>query len=249
MQTRLLNGVSDSEAAPRKIYPVLAQHQRDEEWNGREIVAVLQLWAERFIVEFKLDIAKVVLCVDRLSAKRYGHFRYGHNGFGLKGEIAINSRYLLGARPAWQILGTLLHELLHGWQQAHGHPSRGNHHNAEFRDKARGLGLIVDRRGVTGYAAQSPFKDLLRRFGIVVPDEEVLPVVEREPGRSKLNRWACGCTNVWVAVPHFHARCLDCGSEFVRGAVVRNRKRPARSRSGSELISTPGGVISKGEQV
>ena len=38
---------------------------------------------------------------------RFGHYRVGHNGFGLKGEIAVNQRYLI-SRPAWQVLGTIL---------------------------------------------------------------------------------------------------------------------------------------------
>lgn len=198
------------------IYPVLAQHQRSEEWDRRTIVSEFQTWANRFIVEFNLEIAEVVLCVDPLPRTRYGHFRYGHNGFGLRGEIAINSRYLGGQRQFWEALGTLLHELLHGWQQAHGAPGKRNHHNTEFRDKARELGLIVDHRGVTGYAAVSPFKDLLRRFGVEVPDGELLPKVRVVAGRSKLKKWSCGCMNVWVAVCELQARCLNCGQDFVR---------------------------------
>jgi hypothetical protein len=201
------------------IYTSLAQHQRDEEWFGRELIAVLQDWADIFIVEFKLDIDRVVLCLEALSKNCYAHFRPGHNGFGLQGEIAFNTLYLMNERELWELLGTLLHELLHAWQDVHGKPGKKNHHNLEFRTKAWDLGLIVDRRGVTGYQAASPFKTLLGIRGIGTPDKQVFPKTRKPKARSKLKKWCCGCRpaiNVRVAIANFHARCLDCGCEFER---------------------------------
>jgi hypothetical protein len=188
----------------------------DEAWAGQEMVAGLQTWAARFIVEFKLDIGDIALCVDPLPSSRYGHFRQGHNGFGLRGEIAINSRYLSGQRQVWEVLGTLLHELLHAWQEVHGTPGKRNHHNAEFQAKARELGLNIDRRGLTGYAADSQFKELLRKCGVSVPDYETKPPAARPRGDSKSKKWSCGCTTARVAVADFRARCLKCGNEFKR---------------------------------
>jgi predicted SprT family Zn-dependent metalloprotease len=212
-----MQNVSQQSEQPR-IYPMLAQHQRQEAWQGQRTIAVLQEWAERFIVEFKLDIPSVVLCIDRLAINCLGHFRMGHNGFGLRGEIAINDRYL-GSREPWQMLGTLLHELLHAWQQEHGTPSARNHHNREFRDKALELGLVIDARGVTGYAADSSFKDLLRQAGVHVPPDEIKPSTRDGKGSSKLVKWSCQCTppvNVRVAVADFKAMCLKCGAKFVK---------------------------------
>ena len=133
------------------IYPELAAHQREETCFGRDLIVLLQGWAAKIVVEFKLEIPEVVLCLESLPKNRYAHFRGGHNGFGLRGEIAFNTHYLQGQRELWEVLGTLLHELLHAWQQAHGKPGKGNHHNEEFRRKAWELGLIIDRRGATGY--------------------------------------------------------------------------------------------------
>ena len=94
---------------PVGIYQNLAFHQRTEKWSGRDLATLLQEWAERFILEFKLHIAELAVCVDRLPISRLGHFRVGHNGFGLKGEIAINVRYLTTDRESfWRVLGTLL---------------------------------------------------------------------------------------------------------------------------------------------
>jgi len=219
-RTERCSGVAaQSPAEVPVVYPTLAQHQRDESWYGRELMGQLQQWAERFIVEFKLEIPEVVLCLEPLPTTRYAHFREGHNGFGLRGEIALNTRYLNGERELWEILGTVLHELLHGWQQAHGSPGKRNHHNAEFCEKAWQLGLIIDRRGVTGYRANSPFKTLLRCNGIDAPEVQMKPKRNPNRGNSKLKKWSCGCrppVNVRVAIATFRARCLDCGCEFVR---------------------------------
>jgi hypothetical protein len=197
------------------VYSTLAVHQRSEAWTHRELLSVLQLWCVRLIEEFKLNIPEVAIRVDTLRPTCYGHFRYGHNGFGLKGEIGINSSYI-GDRDLWEVLGTLLHELLHAWQQAHGAPSaRSNFHNAEFRQKAASLGLVIDTRGVTLYAPDGPFKQLLRQHGVAVPTSEP-PTRERRRGNSKLKKWSCGCTNVRCAVADLHAQCLKCAQDFRR---------------------------------
>lgn len=202
--------------ATQQIYDALAEHQQADMWPGQELVTFLHTWFERFNTEFKLEIAEFALRLDYLHASCYGHFRYGHNGFGLKGEIALNRLYLVGNRPLCGILGTLLHEMLHAWQQEYGKPGKGNYHNAEFRNKARGLGLIIDADGVTSYATDSPFKELLASYGIEWSDEEARSGIERVPGKSKLKKWSCGCTNVRVGQAEFHALCLSCKRRFQR---------------------------------
>ncbi len=216
MTTNDKAAVESPDLASSGIYQGLADHQVTETWFGRPMMETLRLWADRFIVEFNLEIPEVSLAIDHLRCDRYGHFRYGHNGFGLKGEIALNVRYLFGQRESWEVLGTLLHELLHAWQQAHGKPGKNNYHNREFCEKAKSLGLLIDKRGVTGYAAESPFKDLLRRFDVDVPFFEMPLPKEKVKGDSKLKKWSCGCTNARCAVADFAARCLKCGRVFER---------------------------------
>jgi hypothetical protein len=137
--------VRHGDPAPN-IYADLAVHQRTEEWAWRELLALLQVWSAWIIAEFKLDVPELALRVDALPARTLGHFRVGHNGFGLRGEIAINGRYV-GKRPLWAVLGTLAHECLHAWQHAHGRPSPREHHNFEFRSKGASIGLLIDPRG------------------------------------------------------------------------------------------------------
>ncbi|MGE0536218.1 MAG: SprT-like domain-containing protein [Pirellulales bacterium] len=166
--------------------------------------------------EFRLRIPEMSLSVDWLRRSRLGHFRYGHNGFGLRGEIAIN-RLHLEDRDFWRVLGTLLHELLHAWQQAHGTPGKHNYHNKQFRTKARELGLIVDPRGYTDYEPRSPFMEILARRGVTVPELPRLRVaIAGAQGRSKLKLWMCGCTRARVAVADFQAVCLKCGNHFTQ---------------------------------
>lgn len=201
--------------AVRSVYRVIAQHQREERWDVQKPMAFLQHWAKVFNQEFKLEIPKLVLCLDRLPLNRYGHFREGHNGFGLEGEIAINSRYLTGERATWEILGTLLHEMLHAWQATHGTPSQNSHHNAEFRRKAAEFGLLIDENGITSFEAEGRFKDLIRKFGIDVPSGEVRATKAKKRGTSKLRKYTCGCTNLRVAKKEFRALCLLCNREFL----------------------------------
>lgn len=196
------------------IYPALAEHQQVEAWRHQSDLIELHRWAHIFNLELDLAVPEYSLAIDRLRCTRLGQFRYGHNGFGLKGEIIINGSHLKS--EFWKVLGTLLHELLHGWQQAFGKPGRGNYHNKEFRDKAASYGLVVDSRGVTQYRPQSLFFELLERHGIRPPElpQPTGTITRRVAGQSKLRKWSCGCTNVRVGVRTFSARCLLCNGLF-----------------------------------
>ena len=194
------------------VYEALVEHQVNDDWEHRELARELHRWAVIFDSEFKLKIPNIALAIDLLRPTTLGHFRPGHNGFGLACEIAINRRHLRSREP-WQVLGTLLHELLHAWQEAHGKPGKNNYHNKEFRAKALEYGLIIDHWGHTQYAPESPFVELLRRHGVQIP---ALPVpAPKSKGSSKLKKWSCGCTNVRVAIADFQAKCLRCGNKFV----------------------------------
>jgi len=193
-----------------------------EDWRFRPLLAELHTWAERFCVQFKLETPVPAIVVERLRG-RFGHFRPGRNDWGVNFEIAIDE-HRATSEPFWPALGTLLHELLHLWQEVHGaHPGHFSfsYHNKEFCEKAATLGLIVDRRGHTFYATgNSPFLDLLKKYGVNVPP---LPPLEKQQaplgrlGSSKSKLWECGCpVKVRVAIPNFRARCLVCNCLFVK---------------------------------
>jgi len=193
----------------------LREHQAGaKEWEHQRQAAALHQWAERMVLEFKLEVPVPCLMIEGLR-RRYGHFRCGRNGFGLVDEIALDQVHL-ASDPYAETLDTLLHELLHSWQRRHGRPGRRNYHNREFRRKALSLGLSIDARGCGGYApGDTPFVNLLRRYGVEVPLREILPQRPAARVGSKLKLYVCGCgVRVRVGRSSFNARCLDCGGRF-----------------------------------
>ena len=208
--------------SPTAVYSSLAEPQLSStDWDFQPIIAELHRWQGIFTSEFKLDISSVALRIGGAKSNCYGHFRPSPNDFGIAREIAFNEAILLHCIANgmyFEVLGTLLHELLHAWQHDVGRPSNWNHHNLEFRRKAEELGLIVDHRGITTYAPKSPFVELLHSFsvGTALLELPVSAVPPKKKKGSKLLKWSCGCTNVRVAIADFRASCLKCNRLFVK---------------------------------
>ena len=213
-----------SKPSSEQINIALKDHQISiPDWEVSGLLGILHLWADRFNVEFKLNIPVPAIVVERLRNNVYGHFWPGRNNWGINHEIALNKVHIK-SREMWQTLGTLLHELLHLQQEIYGKPpasTRFNYHNRQYRDWALALGLLVDRWGHTSYlTANSPFLDLLVKFGVPVlpaPNSENYQEAPQLLHSSKLKLWKCQCpVRVRVAIPDFHARCLDRGGLFVK---------------------------------
>ena len=64
-------------------------------------------------------------------------------------EISINPSYL-SERTAQQTASTLVHEMVHLWQQEHGKPGRRNYHNREWAEKMEAVGLVPSSTGMPG---------------------------------------------------------------------------------------------------
>ena len=94
------------------------------------------------------------------------------NYLGIKNQIVIDQYFLeewLRKKDYYELYGTLLHELLHAWQEEHGEPGKGSYHNKEYRDKAEEFGLFVSQQGQQDYESPtSPFLDLLIDNGVFV---------------------------------------------------------------------------------
>lgn len=201
----------------------LKDHQHTlQDWRYSKFLSNFHIWAKRFNVEFKLNLPLPAIAIEKLGRRSLGFFRYGRNGLGVKSEITIDSIHAQ-SQDFWQVLGTLLHELLHLWQQVHGSPSNSNYHNKQYRDKALSLGLVVDRWGHTQYAPEnSLFLNVLTKYGVKVPEIPPLDEQRISVGRlnsSKLKLWECQCpvpVKVRVARANFRAICLHCGALFRR---------------------------------
>ena len=206
-----------------KINLSLKVHQvAAKDWHMNDVIQNLHLWAERFIFEFKLKTSNApAIMIDYLGRTRLGHFRPGRNGFGLRNEIAINTSHInasIRTNEFWEVLGTLLHELLHVEQHESGNPGKSNYHNKEFKDRAEEFGLIVDSWGHMQYSpAPSAYFDLLKKHGVSVPQIKEPVQATKMVGNSKLKPWICRCippVHVRVAIKDFQAVCLKCDSMF-----------------------------------
>ncbi|MDR0572653.1 MAG: SprT-like domain-containing protein [Tannerella sp.] len=65
-------------------------------------------------------------------------------------EISLNPDYLL--RPSIEWHSTLVHEMVHLWQQEFGKPSRVAYHNKQWAEKMESIGLIPSDTGMPGGA-------------------------------------------------------------------------------------------------
>jgi hypothetical protein len=75
---------------------------------------------------------------------RLGH--YSAASHGVSGEIAISWRHI--RRHGWDdALRTLLHEMVHQWQDETGRPID---HGPDFRQQAREVGIAAAARRVPG---------------------------------------------------------------------------------------------------
>lgn len=208
------------------INVALVEHQRAiRDWTYASAMLDLTLWVERMVFDFKLEIPAPALSIQRPTRRvELGHYCSLRNGFGLKDEISISEHHLredCANDKYWWVLDTVLHELLHCWQQYNGKPpSSGSHnyHNMEFRKKAVSLGLVVDERGC-GQAAPppTPFWDLLNKHGIAIPSLEALAVRPIVQGRSSLKLYQCPCgVKIRSGRCELRAVCMDCNGIFER---------------------------------
>ena len=109
-----------------------------------ELAAQLTAWHARYNARhFDSRLKPIELRVSRRMKTRLGHYTAATAG-GETAEIAISRAHL--RRHGWQeALHTLLHEMVHQWQDEVGHTID---HGATFRAKARALGIAPYARRV-----------------------------------------------------------------------------------------------------
>jgi hypothetical protein len=109
-----------------------------------EIAEKLSAWHERYNARhFHARLKHVPIRVSRRMKSRLGHYTASTPG-GEAAEIAISRAHL--RKHGWEeALHTLLHEMVHQWQDESG---RTIDHGATFRAKARELGIAPYARRV-----------------------------------------------------------------------------------------------------
>jgi hypothetical protein len=112
--------------------------------DDREIAQQLAEWHERLNARhFHGRLRRVPIRVSRRMKSRLGHYTAATAG-GDPAEIAISRSHL--RRHGWdEALHTLLHEMVHQWQDETG---RTIDHGATFRAKAREVGIAPYARRV-----------------------------------------------------------------------------------------------------
>jgi len=102
---------------------------------------------------FDDQLPQVLITLQR-SKVAYGYFwcnQYSNRDGSPErlDEIALNPEAMHG-RSDERILSTLVHEMVHCWQQHFGHPSRGGYHNAQWASVMVAIGLTPSDTGEPG---------------------------------------------------------------------------------------------------
>jgi hypothetical protein len=138
-QRRIITHVVDTPRGPMR-----RERTRPED---EPVAERLTAWHARFNDEhFGGTLRSVPVRVSRRMKSRLGHYTAAQHG--APGEIAISWRHL--RRHGWnEVLHTLLHEMVHQWQDETG---RAIDHGAGFRAKARDVGIAAAARRAPGAA-------------------------------------------------------------------------------------------------
>lgn len=126
----------------RSLRPAARRDRTHEE--DLEIAEKLSAWHERYNARhFHARLKHLPIRVSRRMKSRLGHYTASTAG-GDAAEIAISRAHL--RKHGWEeALHTLLHEMVHQWQDETG---RTIDHGATFRAKARELGIAPYARRV-----------------------------------------------------------------------------------------------------
>lgn len=107
-----------------------------------QLVVQLEEWHRRYNDRhFGGQLGRVNMRVSRRMRSRLGHYTAGLPR-GQRAEIAISHAHIV--KHGWEeALHTLLHEMVHQWQDEQGHAID---HGAVFRKKARDVGITASAR-------------------------------------------------------------------------------------------------------
>ena len=110
--------------------------------NDTPLVRELERWHDEYNrLHFGGQLGKVAIRVSRRMKSRLGHYS-AVRGDEDRAEIVISRRHI--RRHGWpEALHTLLHEMVHQWQDEHGHIID---HGPVFRARARAVGITPSAR-------------------------------------------------------------------------------------------------------
>ena len=106
-------------------------------------IALQQAHAYFNLALFHGKLPKCTISIQRKanSVGYYSHKRFISDTGLYTDEIALNPEYF-GVLPVIDTLATLVHEMVHQWQQYYGTVGRRAYHNREWADKMESIGLM-----------------------------------------------------------------------------------------------------------
>lgn len=178
------------------------------------------------------QLAPVVLNFSR-KARSLGFFapeRWDDGQGTTTHEISLNPEHLKRRTPI-DTASTLVHEMVHLWQEEHGKPGRRGYHNREWGDKMESIGLMPSNTGAPGGSRTGTQMThyiveggrFAQAFATMSPSY-LLPwacVSEGSKGsvaKNKVKYTCAGCsTKVW-GKPELAIVCRECDQDFVVAA-------------------------------
>jgi len=170
-------------------------------------------------------------CLINMSRKKkaYGFFGAGYwqneNG-KYAHEITLTPEGLERESVEWH--STLVHEMVHLWQNDFGKPVRANYHNKEWANKMLEIGLIPSTTGKEGgkktgqcvshYVDNNgkfikAFNKLKENKTIYKPNSDFLTTTKKQKESAK-TKYECSCgVKVW-GKPELNIKCLACNGIF-----------------------------------
>ncbi len=159
-------------------------------------------------------------------------------------EISLNPAWLR-SRPPIDVASTLVHEMVHLWQQDFGAPSRRGYHNEQWAKAMESVGLKPSSTGLPGgdrvgqhmthYIEEGgrfarAFAKLPKRCRLPWTCDEPDPVAKKKAKEKNKVKYTCpGCeANVW-GKPHLAIACVACESLFTEeGGEERDAEEAAQ---------------------
>lgn len=174
---------------------------------------------------FDSKLPKVLLVFTR-HVKAAGYFAPGRwAGMGEAGvhEISLHPDLLI-SRPPKEVASTLVHEMVHLWQQTFGKPGRRGYHNRQWSKEMIRVGLMPSTTGAPGGARVGepmshyvlpggPFEVAFEKARAQALPWGSLP---RGPASRSKVKYSCpGChTSAW-GKPGLQLDCRPCGLPLV----------------------------------
>jgi predicted SprT family Zn-dependent metalloprotease len=139
-------------------------------------------------------------------------------------EINLNPRYFNERTPT-QIIGTLLHEMCHYWNQTHGiQDCSGKRHNKHFKSTAESVGFIVYKISGYGFGGTQLTEELEEFINDKInPDEKVFEyfrhiqakVKEKKKRRKNIFNYECPrCGQIIKGKKNISVFCGVCSTMF-----------------------------------